>query len=274
MPNYQIYAIRYAHHHRLARENFIGGDIHDGPMPIDYFVWAIVGDERTVIVDTGFDAAMAEKRGRTLIHPIAAGLQQAGIDPASVADVIITHMHYDHAGNHTLFSNATFHLQDREMAFCTGRCMCHHEIRHPFAVEDVSAMVHHVFAGRVRFHDGDSELTPGITLHRVGGHSDGLQIVRVRTARGWVVLASDAAHFYANIEQERPYPVVFHVGDMMAGYQTVKRLADTADHIVPGHDPLILRRYPALSPETEGWIVRVDLPPQNVTDNALPQEAS
>ncbi|WP_045854704.1 N-acyl homoserine lactonase family protein [Raoultella terrigena] len=265
VEQYRIYAIRYAHHHRMARDNFIGGDLHDGPMPIDYFIWVIQNDARTIVLDTGFDEQMAQQRGRTIIHPIAEGLAQIGVDPASVADVIISHMHYDHAGNHALFPAATFHLQDREMAFCTGRCMCHHEVRHPFDVEDVKAMVDKLFAGRVRFHNGDGQLAPGITLHRTGGHSDGLQIVRVNTTRGWVVLASDAAHFYANIEQGRPYPVVFNVGDMMEGYDIVKGLADSADHIVPGHDPLVLRRYPAFSAETEEWIVRVDRQPLPVS---------
>lgn len=259
--NYQIYAIRYAHHDRQARENFIGGDIHDGPMPMDYFVWAIVGRQQTVVVDMGFDAAMAEKRGRTLTHPVEVGLQRAGINADTVKDVIVTHMHYDHAGNQHLFPAATFHVQDQEMAFCTGRYMCHEGVRHPFAVEDVQAMVGKLFAGRVRFHHGDSELLPGISLHRVGGHSDGLQIVRVHTERGWVVLASDATHYYANIDRQLPYPVVFNVGDMMEGYQRVRQLADSPDHIIPGHDPQVLQRYPVFQPGTEAWIVRLDLAP-------------
>ncbi|TCL07428.1 MULTISPECIES: N-acyl homoserine lactonase family protein [Sodalis] len=264
LENYRIFAIKYAHHHRLARENFIGGDLHDGPMPIDYFVWAIIGGDHTYIVDTGFDGAMADRRGRTITHPVGEGVRRVGIDTETVTDVIITHMHYDHAGNHLLFPGALFHVQEREMAFCTGRCMCHGELRHPFAVEDVKAMVDKLFAGRVRFHHGDAELAPGLTLHRVGGHSDGLQIVRVHTERGWVVLASDAAHFFANIEQQRPYPVVYHIGDMLEGYATVNRLAASAEHVIPGHDPLVLERYPAMDGDTAGWIVRVDLSPLEV----------
>lgn len=261
---YRIYAIKYAQHERMARENFIGGDIHDGPMPMDYFVWAIVGDDgRAIVVDTGFDQAMAEKRGREIVHPVADGLAKIGIDPSTVSDVVITHMHYDHAGNHDLFPTARFHVQDREMAFCTGRCMCHEAVRHPFAAEDVKAMIDRLYAGRVCFHDPQDELAPGIDLHRVGGHSDGLQVLRVATERGWVVLASDAAHYYANLQRELAYPVVFNIGDMMAGYDTVRRLADSVDHIVPGHDPRVLQIYPAAANDTQGWIARLDLPPRN-----------
>ncbi|WP_070999903.1 N-acyl homoserine lactonase family protein [Methylobacterium sp. C1] len=258
---YKIYAIKYAHHHRMARENFIGGDIHDGPMPIDYFVWVVAGAGRTIVVDTGFDRAMATKRGRDIVRPVEEGLARIGVDPLQVEDVVLTHLHYDHAGNHDLFPKARFHVQEREMAFCTGRCMCHPEVRHPFAAEDVKAMVDRLFEDRVRFRETTDTLYPGITLHRVGGHSDGLQIVRVRTARGWVVLASDAAHFFANIGRRLAYPIVFNVVDMFEGYRIVRRLAESEDHIVPGHDPQVLAIYPPAAEDVAGWIARVDLPP-------------
>ncbi len=259
---YQIYAIRYAHHERRANENFYGGDPHDGPMPLDYFVWAIVGDERTIVFDTGFDAEMAKKRKREFLHPPRDGLRAVGVDPDAVRDVVISHMHYDHAGNNDLFPNATFHLQDREMAFCTGRCMCHQDVRRSFELGDVTAMVGRVFQGRVHFHDRDDEIAPGITVHHVGGHTAGLQFMRVKTARGWVVLASDASHFYANFEQMRAYATVYNVGDMLEGFSRLKRLATSPQHVIPGHDPLVLQRYPAAKPGLEGIAVRLDLPPR------------
>src|SRR6516225_9246529 len=100
---YRIYAVKYAHFERRSGDNFIGGDSHDVPMPLDYFVWAVVGEGRTFIVDTGFDQAMADKRGRTITHTVERGLGQIGIRADAVEDVVITHMHYDHAGNHSLF---------------------------------------------------------------------------------------------------------------------------------------------------------------------------
>jgi glyoxylase-like metal-dependent hydrolase (beta-lactamase superfamily II) len=259
---YEIYAVRYAHHERRASENFLGGDPHDGPMPLDYFAWAIKGEDRTLVLDTGFDRAMAKQRGREFLRPPRDGLLAIGVDPAEVGDVVITHMHYDHAGNHDLFPDATFHLQDREMAFCTGRCMCHPQLRRSFEAGDVAAMVGRLFRGRVRFHDGAGEIAPGITVHHVGGHTNGLQVMRVKTRRGWVVLASDASHFYANFEQMRAYPTVYNVGDMLEGFATVKRLASSSAHVVPGHDPLVLRRYPAPRPGLEGIAVRLDITPK------------
>lgn len=255
---WQVYAIKYAHHERMSSENFIGGDSHDVPMPLDYFVWAVVSEDRAIVVDTGFDEFSGTRRGRNFLRSPGEGLKTIGIDPARVEDVVITHMHYDHAGNHDLFPAARYHLQDREMNFCTGRLMCHPVMRHPFDEEDVVAMVQKIFRGRLVFHDGDEDIAPGLSLHRVGGHSMGLQMVRVRTRRGDVVLASDASHFYANMEQGRPFPVVYSVAEMLEGYRRAYELASSRDHVIPGHDPLVLERYPAPCPELKGWVARLD----------------
>lgn len=258
---WEVYAIRYARHERTASANFLNGDPHDGPMPIDYFVWAIKGPDRCFVVDMGFDAATAKARGRELLRCPGEGLRMIGVDPAGVEDLIVTHLHYDHAGNFDLFPNAAFHLQDREMAFATGRHMCHGFLNHPFDVEHVVQTVHRVYQGRVRFHDGDRQIAPGLSLHRVGGHSDGLQCVRVLTRRGWVVLASDAAHFYANMEQNRPFSVAFHIGDMLDAFRRLDSLATSPAHVVPGHDPLVLARYPAPHPDLAGIVARLDADP-------------
>ena len=258
---YDLFAIRYGRNdRRRAAANFIDGDPHDGPMPLDYFVWAIVGGTRSFVFDTGFDDAVGLKRDRQLLRPVGAGLKMIGLDPDKVEDVIISHMHFDHAGNHTLFPRARYHLQDTEMAYCTGRCMCHHALRHPFDLEDVTAMVSKVFEGRVTFHDGSSELAPNLTVHKVGGHSKGLQVVRVLTRRGWVVLGSDASHFYANFEQGRPFPVLESVTDMLEGFDTMRRLASSPHHVIPGHDPLVLKRYPSALAGVDD-IVRLDADP-------------
>jgi glyoxylase-like metal-dependent hydrolase (beta-lactamase superfamily II) len=155
--------------------------------------------------------------------------------------VVVTHLHYDHVGNFDLFPSATLHLQEREMNYATGRYMCQECFRGAFEVEDVVGMVREVYAGRVRFHDGDAELFPGVSLHLIGGHTMGLQVVRVATRRGWVVLASDASHFYANMEQARPFPIVGSVADMVDGYTKLRSLAESPAHIIPGHDPLVMQ---------------------------------
>lgn len=257
-PHWEVYALKYARHERRASENFIGGDPHDGPMPLDYFVWLLRSGAREIVVDTGFSAAMAAKRAREHLRCPAAALALLGCDAQSVKDVVITHLHYDHVGNFELFPAAEFHLQEREMRYATGRDMRHAVFRGAYEVEDVVGMVRRVYAGRVRFCDGDSEIAPGVSVHLIGGHTMGLQVVRVATRRGYVVLASDGAHFYANLEQVRPFPIVWSVADMVAGYARIAALADSPAHIVPGHDPLVMARYPAPSAALEGIAVRLD----------------
>jgi glyoxylase-like metal-dependent hydrolase (beta-lactamase superfamily II) len=267
-PSYEVLALRYAtHEHRFARENFIATDEPDAMMSIDYFVWAIRGPldaatAQVIVVDTGMGIDAASRRpGRRLLTPVDQALVQAGIDPPDVRDVVITHMHYDHAGRLDLFPNATFHIQDREMAFCTGRSMCHDVLRQAIDADDVVAAVRHVHGGRMRFHDGPAEIAPGITVHHVGGHTDGLQVVRVPTQRGWVVLASDATHLWANVRTRNPFPIVADVTRMLEGYLHVESLADGPDHIIPGHDPLVLERFPSVEGQPD--IVRLDHQPSS-----------
>ena len=170
-------------------------------------------------------------------------------------------MHYDHVGTFFDFPAARFHLQDAEMSFATGRYMRHGRFNHGYEVDDVVGMVKLVFKDRVHFHDGAAELAPGVSVHHIGGHTAGLQCVRVATERGWVVLASDTSHYYEHMETGRVFPTAFHVGEMVEGYDRLRALAEFPEHIIPGHDPLVMERYPAPSKALEGIAVRLDVPP-------------
>jgi glyoxylase-like metal-dependent hydrolase (beta-lactamase superfamily II) len=260
--SYEIYAVHYAHHDRQSPENYIGGDVHDLLQPLDYYVWAIVGQAGTYVLDTGFDEAMGKKRKRTLVRPIVDGLKAIGIEAGRIENVIVSHLHYDHTGNHGIFPHAKYHLQDTEMAYATGRCMCHSFLKTPFEEEDVVAMVSKLFAGRVVFHDGADQIAPGITVHKIGGHSKGLQCVRVKTRRGHVVLASDATHLYQHFEEGRVFPTTYNPAEVLEGYDILRKLATSNAHIIPGHDPDVLKRYPAAKAGLEGWVVRLDADPR------------
>src|SRR6478752_1701938 len=122
-PEYELFAIRYATREARRSDHFIGGDPHDGPMPMDYFMWVAKGGGRTFIIDTGFNAEVSNKRKRTFLRCPVETLRAFDIDVNAVKDVILTHLHYDHAGNFDRFPNARFHLQEREMAYGTGRYM-------------------------------------------------------------------------------------------------------------------------------------------------------
>ncbi len=260
-PDYQVFAIRYATREANRSEHFIGGDPHDGPMPMDYFLWLIRGAGRTVVVDAGFTQEIAAKRKRTFIRDPIEALRMLDVDPDTVRDVVLAHLHYDHVGNFHRFPAAEFHLQEPDLHFAVGRHMRYPHLSHTFEVEDVVGIVRLNYRGRVRLYNGVVELAPGITLHPAPGHSAGLQFVRVHTARGWIVLASDVSHFYENIETGRPFPVCVSVADTLESYDRVRAAAPSPQHIIPGHDPMVMRRYPPASPELDGTAVRLDLPP-------------
>lgn len=261
LPVYELYAIRYATRDARRSSHFIGGDPHDGPMPMDYYLWVAIGGGRTVVIDAGFTEEVARKRERTFLRCPIDALKLLDVDATQVADVVLTHMHYDHVGNFHRFPVAEFHLQEPEMHYATGRYMRYHRLSHAFEVDDVCGMVRLNYDGRVRFYNGPAELAPGINLHPAGGHSAGLQFVTVHTARGWVVLASDVSHFYENLASYRPFPTAFHIGEMLEGFDKLHAAAPTPDHIIPGHDPLVMHRYPAPAPACEGIIVRLDVAP-------------
>lgn len=258
---YEILALKYgAHTERTRLDNYLSADDHTRPEPIDYFVWVIRNGTRTIVVDTGFDHTEAKRRGRQLTHEPHEVLAAIGIDAAKVDTVIISHLHYDHAGTLDAFPAARFHLQEAEMAYATGKCMCEEAIRKPFTADHVCQMVKNVFSGRVHFHDGDGAVAPGVTVHKLPGHTKGLHSIRVKTAGGWVVLAADAAHMYENMERRKPFPITIDLPATLETYTRLYSLASSPTQVVPGHDPLVLKRYPPLKPDLKGIVHRLDVP--------------
>ena len=255
LPQYEVFALKYATREGRRPAHFVGGDPHDAPMPMDYYIWVIRDGDKVVLVDTGFDQDMAIKRHRTLLRTPEDALRLINITPESVRDIVITHLHNDHVGTFDRFPGANFHLQDAEMEFATGRHMRAEIFRRAYEPDHVTGMIRLVYRDRIVFHRDQGEVAPGITVHHVGGHTAGLQIVRVHTKRGWVVLASDASHFYEHFEQRRCFPLTFHLGEVMEGYRLLEALAESPKHIIPGHDPLVVERYPAVSAELKAIAV-------------------
>ncbi|NGP07758.1 N-acyl homoserine lactonase family protein [Rhodococcus sp. 14C212] len=258
---YNLFAIRLGYVDRIARDNFLTDPHLSGAMRLDFDMWVVRGDERIVVVDTGFSRDAGERRGRVLQRRPAESLRELGIAPEDVTDVVVTHLHYDHAGNLGDFPGARIWIQGAEVAYATGDSMRHPPLSHFFDVDDVCDIVRRTFDGRVRQIDGVHTLVEGVELHRVGGHTPGLQVVRVHTERGWVVLASDALHYYANLELRNPFPAIVDVPEMLAAFDTVVELADGPDHVVPGHDPAVMDRYGAVSDDLPDGIVALHRQP-------------
>jgi len=243
MPNapYRIYAVRYAHRKCTTSEAFYG-DYHKGPMTMDYFVWALTNGAETVVVDLGFTEAVGTRRGRQFLRDPGKGLAEIGVEAASVKHVILSHFHYDHVGNYALFPNATFYVQDSEMAFYTGRHAALPAFRHSVEVDDVCALIRLNYDRRMQFVDGSREIVPGIAVHHVGGHTAGMQIVTVAHARGQAVVASDASHYYRNFEEGIPFNTLQDLPRMYSAFAKIRELASSQDLVLPGHDPLVLER--------------------------------
>lgn len=260
MSEWEVHAVKYADRNaRVRGDSFVFDDRHDVAHPMDYFIWVLRQGERVILVDTGYDAAEADARGRPIQLDPRSALAPLGITPEAVETVIVTHLHYDHAGGLHLFPNAQLHIQAAEMAYATGPCMCHDTLRMPFSSGHICEAVKRLYSGKVIFHNGDAEVAEGVTVHRIGGHSRGLQAVRVLTSAGWLVLASDAAHFYENFQSRKPFPIVVDMQDMLEGFTTIERLASRPELIVPGHDPLVMSSFPH---DKADHIVRLDLGPK------------
>jgi glyoxylase-like metal-dependent hydrolase (beta-lactamase superfamily II) len=242
---WQVHALKYAERNDRRRgESFIFDDDHASAHPMDYFVWVLTNGARTILVDTGYDQSEANRRDRPILRDPTDALSAMSIRADSIDTVIITHLHYDHAGGLDRYPNATFHMQASEMAYATGPCMCHPTLQMPFTADHVCEMVRHVYSGRVVFYDGEGEVAPGVTVHAIGGHSRGLQAVRVMTQQGPLCLASDATHYYENFRQSKPFPIVADMENMLAGFATIQSLAGQWQRVIPGHDPLVTTHFP------------------------------
>jgi glyoxylase-like metal-dependent hydrolase (beta-lactamase superfamily II) len=258
-PVHEVYALRFAHREESVRgEHFYGFEQRPfDPWPISYYVWLAVSERGAVLVDAGFTPETAARRGkrRYLRHPkeIVAAL---GVDPGRITHLVLSHLHYDHVGHVADFPGAEVLLQRAELDFWVSRHAARGEFAHLIEPPDMTYLVARAEAGTIRLLDGDTEVVPGVSVHRVGGHSPGLQVVRVSTAAGPVVLAADAAHFYENIEQDRPYAIVHSLPAMYDAFDTIRALAGGDHLVVAGHDPAVLDRYPAVA-KLDGLAVRI-----------------
>jgi len=254
--NWEIFALKYAErNNRFRKDSFILDDDHASPHPLDFYIWLLKNGETTILVDTGYDMDEAKRRNRPILHPPTSLLAEFGHPAKSIDKVIVTHMHYDHAGSLSEFRHAKLYVQPSEIEYVTGPCMCHDHLQMPFSSDHICEVVRSLFMGNVEFCDGSREIAPGVEVHLIGGHTRGQQCVRVRTRRGWVVLASDSSHYYENYRLAKPFPIVLDIEQTLTGYDTLRRLAESDQHIIPGHDPLTRTWYPPVPGGTDDIVM-------------------
>ena len=255
--NYEVIIARYGARKTVRSEVYLNYALYheeDGPIGLDYFVWVIRNAARTILVDTGFSIAGGEKRKRTMLtHPTVIW-DALGITPQSAPPILLTHAHFDHAGNLDHFPQSQIITAASELDFWAGP-QAHRELFH-HSVEDVELELLRAAREqrRVTTFRGSHRVAPGVEIVEVGGHTPGQSVVLVQTSEGRVVIASDAVHFYEELDRGMPF---MSVADLVAMYDAFDRLngmiADgSATHLVSGHDPSTLGRFEPLGDPLPG----------------------
>lgn len=258
---YEVVAVRYGTRAGSRSEIFLNHHIYgerDSPLGMDYYFWVARNAERTVVIDTGFGPAGGARRSRTtLIEPVEA-LSAMGVAAAEVPQVLVTHAHYDHIGNLHRFPAAEVHVAREEFDFWTGPYASREQFAWSVESEELARLGSLHEYGRLHLVDGRSAVAPGIEMVTVGGHTPGQAVVLVDVPGGTVVLASDAMHYYEELELDRPFAFVADLEAMYRGFDWLAQLGEQPGRVlVPGHDPLVMERFTAYEDLPSGLAVRV-----------------
>ena len=222
----RVHPIQYARRDGVRRDHFVDDERPDDPHPTAYYVWLAVSPSRRILIDTGMRPDADRVPGLHRGPAVVASLRALGVSPESVDTIVLTHLHYDHAGGVRDFPRARYLLQRSEVDEL---------VESPLI--DKADVDYLLDSGRLDLVDGDTEVAPGLTVHHVGGHTPGMQVVRVLTDAGHVVVASDACHFLENLQRRRPSPLTHSLPDTLRAFDRVTELADGPHLILPGHDP-------------------------------------
>lgn len=244
----EVLAVRFGSRVTTRAESYLNYFLYREPdekIGIDYYFWVIRdGDGTVTLIDTGFAPAVGDRRGRSWDTTPADALPTLGIDPGDVATVVVTHAHWDHIGNLHQFPRARIVISQAEYNFWTGpiarraQFAAHVE---PGELDQLSAAHRE---GRLTLITDQHTVSPGVELVEVGGHTPGELIVTVATAGGTVVLASDALHFYEEVERDRPFAILADLPGMYQAYDLLADLAAEPDTwLVAGHDPAVRDRF-------------------------------
>ncbi|MCU1409442.1 MAG: N-acyl homoserine lactonase family protein [Rhodoglobus sp.] len=254
---YEIVIVKFGTRQTVRSEVYLNYQLYhedDGPIGMDYFMWIIRNESRTILVDTGFSAAGGDARKRTTLVPPMEAYAALGILPESAPPIVITHAHYDHTGHLSQFPASEIVIARAELDFWSGPQAHQKQFHHSVEDDDLAVLWAAETAGRVTSFTGSHRLAPGVEVIQVGGHTPGQSIVRVQTRAGSVLLASDAVHYYEELEREMPFMSVADLVAMYDSFDTIQgMLADgTVTTVVSGHDPDTLRRFTPLDGPLDG----------------------
>lgn len=248
MADYEVLAVRYGTRMAGKAESFLNYHIYgepDAQFGMDYFFWVVRDSERTVVVDCGFGAEVGKRRGRTLLVDPVDALRGLGVDPATVSQVVVSHAHYDHIGNLDRFPAAEVVMARREYDFWTGPYADRIQFAHSAEAGELAHLEEVAAQGRLRLVDDTADAAPGLELVVIGGHTPGQLVAQATVDGGAVILATDALHFYEELERDRPFFVVADLEDMYRGFDLLREMtSDPGRRLVAGHDAEVNQRFP------------------------------
>lgn len=246
---WDIHAVRYATLRSFPVAALVAGADTARRMDVAMMLWVLQGDARVVLVDAGFyrDRFLEQWKPAGYVRPSVA-LEALGIRPEDVTDVIVTHVHWDHADGVDLFPNARVWIQAEEYRHYVGPNG--EAIGEPQITPEVAAMLASIQrAGRLMLVDGsDREILPGITVYTGGKHTFASQYVGVRTASGTAVIASDNLYLYENLDRRAPIAQTLDASSNLRAQERMLELASDRRLIIPGHDPGVFERFPLVAP--------------------------
>lgn len=249
-PQYRVYAIRYATIPDFPVSELVKGAAPDRKIDIAMTIWLIRGAGRNILLDSGFYRPQFFKdwKLKDYLKP-SETLLPLGLKPEDITDVIISHMHWDHADGMDLFPNAHIWIQKDEYEYYTGAAWQGSADDHDgFDPDDVLSLVRLNLAGHVKFVNGDAQpILPGITCYTGGMHTYQSQYVSVNSASDTIVLASDNMYLFENLEKHAPIGETLDAASNLRAQDRMGQLASDPRLIVPGHDPAVFVRFPKVS---------------------------
>ena len=216
----------------------------DGPQEMSYYLWVLRNRDATIVVDTGYSAAGGRRRGRGhLIAPLDA-LRQIGIRLDRVDLLVNTHLHYDHTGHLDAFADTPLLVNQTELSAWTGPLALRKHYAAHIEPDEVAVVQHRAERSTLTLMSGEHSVADGITAIEVGGHSPGQTILAIEGEHGRVVLASDAVHFYEEIERDLACGVLVDLERVYRAYDTIRDLlGEDGATLLTGHDPLVMDKF-------------------------------
>jgi len=257
VDKYPVFAVRFATLANFPVSSLVAGADRSRRIDIAMMIWVVKGvDGRIAIVDTGFhrDQYFRQFTVKDYVKPSEA-IAPLGIKPEEVTDILLSHMHWDHAGGLDLFPSARVWVQKDEYDYYTGDAWQSRTTHGGIDADDVLEIVKRNTQGKVSFVRGDDDTSlSGITFGVGGKHTWASQFVAVQTAARMVVLASDNMYLYENVETHTAISQTLDAASNLRTQDRMRSIAGEPRFLVPGHDPAVFARFPRVSDR----IVRIE----------------